>query len=109
MTPIGPYLFHLYVGQDALLPVEMVAYNIGLDLLKYICTPKLDPDQPTPSRSDPRSSPPTHRNNWKSNHRPRLSQGQNIQGEETEFTQQEIDDMANSFSNAIRCIFVLVS
>ena len=44
-TPIGPYLFHLYMGQEALNGEEMVAYEIGLDLLKYDCTPKLDPDK----------------------------------------------------------------
>ena len=32
---IGPYLFHLYMGQEALNGEEMVAYEIGLDLLKY--------------------------------------------------------------------------
>ena len=30
-TPIGPYLFHLYVGQEVLHPKEMVAYDIGLN------------------------------------------------------------------------------
>ena len=33
-TPIGPYLFHLYMGQEALNGEEMVAYEINLDLLK---------------------------------------------------------------------------
>ena len=40
--PIGRYLFHMYAGQKMLLPGEIVAYNIGLDLVKYNCT--LDPD-----------------------------------------------------------------
>ena len=43
-TPIGPYLFHLYMGQEALNGEEMVAYEIRLDLLKYDCTPESDPD-----------------------------------------------------------------
>ena len=43
-TPIGPYLFHLYMGQELLNGEEMVAYEIGLDLLKYNCMPKPDPD-----------------------------------------------------------------
>ena len=43
-TPIGPYLFHLYRGQELLNGEEMVAYEIGLDLLKYDCTPEPDPD-----------------------------------------------------------------
>ena len=43
-TPIGPYLFHLYMGQELLNREEMVAYKIGLDLLKYNCTPDPDPD-----------------------------------------------------------------
>ena len=34
-TPIGSYLFHLYVEQEVLLLEEMVAYDIGLDLLRY--------------------------------------------------------------------------
>ena len=36
--PMRPYLFHLYMGQEALNGEEMVAYDIGLDLLKYDCT-----------------------------------------------------------------------
>ena len=44
-TPIGPYLFHLYMGQELLNGEEMVAYEIGLDLLKYNCTSDPDPDQ----------------------------------------------------------------
>ena len=43
-TPIGPYLFHLYRGQELLNGEEMVAYEISLDLLKYNCTPDPDPD-----------------------------------------------------------------
>ena len=43
-TPIGPYLFHLYMGQEVLNGEEMVAYDIGLDLLKYNCTPEPDLD-----------------------------------------------------------------
>ena len=34
-TPIGPYLFHLYMGHEVLNGEELVAYEIGLDLLKY--------------------------------------------------------------------------
>ena len=44
-TPIGPYLSHLYMGQELLNREEMVAYEIGLDLLKYNYTPEPDPDQ----------------------------------------------------------------
>ena len=33
-TPIGPHLFHLYRGQELLSGEEMVAYEIGVDLLK---------------------------------------------------------------------------
>ena len=54
-TPIGPYLFHLYMGQEVLSREEMIAYDIGLDLLKYDYTPEPDPDQDqgSPTRSDP--------------------------------------------------------
>ena len=57
-TPIGPYLFHLYAGQELLNGEEMVAYEIGQDLLKYDCTPEPDPDQgqDSPTRSDPTPS-----------------------------------------------------
>ena len=44
-TLIGPYLFHLYMGLEVLNGEEMVAYEIGLDLLKYNCTSEPDPDQ----------------------------------------------------------------
>ena len=46
--PIGPYLFHLYVGQEVLLSQEMVAYEVGLDMLKYNCIPESEPDQDSP-------------------------------------------------------------
>ena len=59
-TPIGPYMFHLYMGQEVLSAEEMVAYDIGLDLLKYDCTP--EPDQGSPARSDPQSTPSVRRN-----------------------------------------------
>ena len=51
--PIGPYLFHLYMGQELLNREEMVAYEIGLDLLKYNCTPEPDPDQDQDSPTRP--------------------------------------------------------
>ena len=58
-TPIEPYLFHLYMGQEALSGEEMVAYDIELDLLKYDYTLEPDPDQDqgSPTRSDPEPSP----------------------------------------------------
>ena len=86
-TPIRPYLFHLYVGQEVLRLEDMVAYDIGLDLLKYDCTPEPELDQPTPSRSEPRPSPSIHKNNRKPSNRPGLSQNQDIRREETELTQ----------------------
>ena len=74
-TPIGPYVFHLYMGQEVLRTEEIVAYDIGLDLLKYDCTPEPDPDQDQGSltRSDPQLSPSVRRNRRKKNDRPRLA------------------------------------
>ena len=62
-TPIGPYLFHLYMEQEVLNEEEMVAYEIGLDLLKYDCTPEPDPNQgqDSPTRSDSAPSPSAKR------------------------------------------------
>ena len=53
-TPIGPYMFHLYMGQEVLRAKEMVVYDIGLDLLKYDCTSesKQEADQGSPARLD---------------------------------------------------------
>ena len=75
-TPIGPYLFHLYMGQELLNGEEMVAYEIRLDLLKYNCTPEPDPDQGEDSstRSDPTPSPSTKHNKRKKEDRPGSSQ-----------------------------------
>ena len=66
-TPIRPYLFHLYRGQELLNGEEMVAYEIGLDLLKYDCTPDSDPDQgqDSPMISDPTPSPSAKHNKRK--------------------------------------------
>ena len=71
-TPIGPYLFHLYMGQEVLNGEEMVAYEIGLDLLKCDCIPELDPnqDQDSPTRSDPAPSPSAKHNKQKKGDRP---------------------------------------
>ena len=71
-TPIGSYLFHLYMGQELLNGEEMVAYEIGLDLLKYDCMPDLDPDQgqDSPTRSDSTPSPSAKRNKRKKEDRP---------------------------------------
>ena len=41
-TSIGPYMFHMYARQEVLLPGEVIAYNIGCDLVKYNCIPDLD-------------------------------------------------------------------
>ena len=75
-TPIGPYLFHLYMGQEVLNGEEMVAYEIGLDLLKYDCTPEPDPDQDqdSPTRLNPAPSPSTKHNKRKKGDRPGSSQ-----------------------------------
>ena len=64
---IGPYLFHLYRGQELLSREEMVAYEIGLDLLKYGCTLEPDPDQgqDAPTGSDPTPGPSTKHNKRK--------------------------------------------
>ena len=71
-TPIGPYMFHLYMGQEVLNGKEMVAYEIGLDLLKYDCTPEPDPDQDqdSPTRSDSAPSPSAKHNKRKKGDRP---------------------------------------
>ena len=71
-TPIGPYLFHLYMGEEVLNGEEMVAYDIGLDLLKYDCTPKpdLDQDLGSPIRLDPEHSLSIRRNRRKKSDRP---------------------------------------
>ena len=98
--PIRPYLFHLYAGQEVLLLEEMVAYDIILNLLKYNYTP--DPDQYTSPKSNPCPNPPIQRSNWKPSNRPGSSQSRDIRDERTELTQQEIDNMVNSFTNAIR-------
>ena len=73
-----------------------------LDLLKYNYTPDPDPDQYTSPRSDLRPSLPTWRSNQKPSNCAGSSQSQDIWDEGTELTQQEIDDIANSFINAIR-------
>ena len=101
-TSIGPYLFHLYVGQEVLRPEEMVAHNIGLDLLKYNYTLKSKPDQPTSSRPDPQPSSLIQRSNQKPSDRLGSSQNQDTRGEDLDLIQHEIEEMSHSFTNAIR-------
>ena len=103
VTPIGPYLFHLYMGQELLNGEEMVAYEISLDLLKYDCTPDLDPDQgqDSPTRSDPTPSPSAKRNKRKKEDRPGSSQDRGNRNKGKDLTQQELTEMAHSFEHAI--------
>ena len=103
-TPIGPYLFHLYWGQELLSGEEMVAYEIGLDLLKYGCTPEPDPDQgqDSPTRSDPTPSPSAKHNKRKKGDRPGSSQDRGIRSKTKELTQQELEEMSCSFDHAIQ-------
>ena len=71
-TPIGPYVFHLYMGQEVLNGEEMIAYDISLDLLKYNCTSEPDPNQgrDSPTRSDPTPNPSVRPNRRKKSDRP---------------------------------------
>ena len=101
--PIGPYLFHLYMGQELLNREEMVAYKIGLDLRKYDCTPDPDPDQgqDSPTRSDPIPSPSAKHNKRKKEDRPGSSQDHENRKKAKDLTQQELVEMAHSFEHAI--------
>ena len=103
-TPIRSYLFHLYMGQELLNGEEMVAYEIGLDLLKYNSTPDPDPDQgqDSPTRSDPTPSPSAKRNKRKKEDRPGSSQDRGNRNKGKDLTQQELTEMAHSFEHAIR-------
>ena len=103
-TPIGPYLFHLYMGQELLNGEEMVAYEISLDLLKYDCTPEPDPDQnqDSPTRSDPAPSTSAKHNKQKKGDRPGSSQERADRNKAKELTQQELEEMSHSFDHAIR-------
>ena len=103
-TPIGPYLFHLYAGQELLNGEEMVTYEIGQDLLKYDYTPEPDPDQgqDSPTRSDPTPSPSAKQDRRKKEDRPRSSQGRGNWDKKMDLTQQELTDMAHSFKHAIQ-------
>ena len=82
----------------------MVAYEIGLDLLKYDCTPELDLDQgqDSPTRSDPTSSPSAKHNKRKKGDWPGSLQDQGNQNKAKELTQQELEEMSHSFDHAIR-------
>ena len=103
-TPIGPYLFHLYMGQELFNGEEMVAYEIGLDLLKYDCTPDpdLDQGQDSPSRSDPTPSPSAKHNKRKKEDRPGSSKDRGNRNKTKDLTQQELAEMAHSFEHSIR-------
>ena len=103
-TPIGPYLSHLYVRQELLNGEEMVAYEIGRDLLKYDCMPNPDPDQgqDSPTRSDPTPSPPAKHNKRKKENGPGSSQDRGNRNKAKDLTQQELAEMVHSFEHAIR-------
>ena len=82
----------------------MVAYEIGLDLLKYDCTPDpdLDQGQDSPSRSDPTPSPSAKHNKRKKEDRPGSSEDHGNRNKTKDLTQQELAEMAHSFEHAIR-------
>ena len=103
-TSIGPYQFHLYMGHELLNGEEMVAYEIGLDLLKYDCMLDSDPDQgqDSPTRSDPTPSPSAKHNKRKKEDRPGSSQDRGNRNKAKDLTQQELTEMAHFFEHAIR-------
>ena len=82
----------------------MVAYEIGLDLLKYNCTQEPDPDQgqDSPTRSNPTPNPSAKHNKRKKGDQPRSSQHHGNQNKTKELTQQELAEMSHSFEHAIR-------
>ena len=75
-TPIGPYMFHVYMGHEVLSAEEMVAYDIGLDLLKYDCTLESEPEpnQGSSAWSDLQPSPSVQCNRRKRSNWPGSSQ-----------------------------------
>ena len=97
--PVPPLL-----GQELLSGEEMVAYEIGLDLLKYGCTPEPDPDQgqDSPTGSDPIPSPSAKHNKQKKGERLDSSQDRGNQSKRKDLTQQELEEMSRSFDHAIR-------
>ena len=101
-TPIGPYMFHLYMGQEVLSVKEMVAYDISLDLLKYDYTLELEPNQGSLARSDPQPSPSVQQNRRKSSYWPGSSYSRENRNKALDLTHQKIEEMSHSFSNAIR-------
>ena len=82
----------------------MVAYEIGLDLLKYDCTPESDPDQgqDSPTRSDLTPRPSAKHNKRKKGDQPGSSQDHGNRNKTKELTQQELAEMSHSFEHAIR-------
>ena len=90
------------MGQEVLSAEEMVAYDISLHLLKYNRTPESEPDQGSPRRSDPQPNPSIQRYQRKSSDLPGLSHSRGNQGKDLDLTQHEIEEMSNSFNNAIR-------
>ena len=81
----------------------MVAYEIGLDLLKYNYTPESDPnqDRDSPTRSDPAPSTSAKHNKRKKGDRPGSSHNRGNRNEAKELTQQELEEMSHSFDHAI--------
>ena len=102
-APIGPYLFHLYMGHEVLNGEEMVAYEIGLDLLKYDCTlePDSDQGQGSPTRSDLTPSPSAKHNKRKKGDRPGSSQNWGDWNKVKELIQQELEEISHSFDHVI--------
>ena len=100
-TLIGPYMFHLYMGHKLLNGEEMVAYEIGLDLLKYDYTSDPDSDQGQDS-PNPTPSPSAKHNKRKKGDRPRSSQDRGHRNKAKELTQHELEEMSHSFEHAIR-------
>ena len=92
------------MGQEVLNGEEMVAYEIGLDLLKYDYTLELDPNQgqDSPTRSNPTPSPSAKHNKRKKGDRPGSSQNRGDRNKTKEITQRKLEEMSHSFNHAIR-------
>ena len=103
-TMVYPYMFHLYKEHQVLSSSELVAYALGIEMIKYNCIPDPKPT-PTTSKSETETCQPTPTLEGRKKRKTSSNKQENfvpiveIKSEEVGPSQSEVEKNAWAFDN----------
>ena len=107
-TMVCPYMFHLYKERQVLRAPELATYTLAMEMIKYNCTPDLEPSEraTTPSHSGsgrprPTSTPKKSRKKKTPTKRRGESSAQRQDQDPEEPSASEVEWNAQAFDNSI--------